>query len=1712
MATNYETIERQKDELSALKAIFGSDLKDLRQSVKHMNGGDIGDDKWSPIEVMITLKPMVSMSELNHEPYVQTDLYVKCGKRYPNVIPEDICLKNVKRLPLSVCQQIKDELYVLAKSLKGEVMIFAFTDHVRQSLHTHNKPPIQSFYDQMISHKTKLEYEKNLEVEKQLETNRRKDEMKRKQLEEEMKRRHLAFLQESRLRRESREDIGQTLFNCVTSCDIRCDINHEFVCLTFDVNGFERQIQRGKCLFHNNFKHSVEYLAIDMKNGQTFVISEWVLNVDSYRNNSFDEYQPNDSTTIDDIVDRITKVETFFNTKLKSLNHKNLIRYLGMTYTVRDGSVVIDLLQEHINANSLHSLANVMKGHPFNLSLINYYSKEILEILDFLSKHNCPHGDLKPTNIFIDSITGEIKISGYYLEKQFYDIFCDLNSIDVRTGNSNSISTNINRLKMKDIYDFGLIVFAISNDWNFVNDINGQELMQRLKQMKSNDNLRNFLDKCLDIEEPARWPPEKLLNHSFISYKKPLMATIDNRNDIVVQQIVSINDKPEQSDDIKNDRNIESNILFNSIVSSSVFSRLNEFEVLDELGKGGFGQVFKVKNILDGRCYALKKIHINSSNNSLYEKIKREVNLLSRLNHENVVRYFTSWIETEDHLDTDDSEISSTTKTSDLNQISTKNNSKIDKKSKSTESKDKADSNDTSNDSSDTSTEEVDFEAEEDIFGTSFFIEIPQKMNTNSSDSQYVVFERSNSQQTSEEEVTEADNKQSTEDLVLRKPICRQYMYIQMELCEKSTLRDAIDGGLYNEGHRKRRLFREIIEGLVHIHEQGVIHRDLKPGNIFLDVNDHVKIGDFGLAKEIYFITGKDEKSTNTNTGSQMNPLPEADQFKLTGKIGTPFYVAPELTDNLNINSNKIYYTQKVDIYSLGVIFFEMSYPFQTLMERTKVVINLRNKNIILPLDVNEHFTGNEIEILKNLLQHDYTIRPSSAELLALDYLPAPEMEEKEEQNVIRRAVQNTRTKINKYMLNMLFQKDMSEIEDYVFDINDQQFGTIFSFKSDLYSFCTKQRVFQYVYSQLEYIMQSHCGVYVSLPTLLPKYSTQIYQTNDTLTDVFYAIDNNGSVISLLHNLRVPFARYIARNKISHLRRYSIEKVYRQRRPKGYHPKELWECVFDIVTPKPTDIHNSHIMPDSEVLSVLNHVINQFPMLSTTKLTLRVNHIKLIKAILEYCDIEEEMHKKIIGLMGECNSKLNQNLAKESNDPLIQKKSILEKCIEETKINNFLQLINLEQDSVKKLLANIKTQMRKKSSKQQNALQMAKSALKELDLILKCAERLGSLSKMTIKLSPSFVMTGSSSVLYSGIIFQLEREIKRKKSTQRSVLAVGGRYDDLVTTFDNINKNNDKIYEPKGCVGLSIELEKIMKCVLEEETKEKTIFGQLIDVVVCSLTNENTDSVLKELCFVTKEFWNSGVKVFCFPEDLPKNIDDLHAFCLDNSVRYAVALKEAYDSSQSNFYQIMAKLFAYEKERYIDKKGGNVCDIVEYVIRSIASVKTELNTVYSNTSLESTPITRSDSNKLINSQLMYSNEVNYSQSSSIGSNIKVSFITGEKLQSIIRKRQENTIISHLSSALSFVTNNIIIEVIAVDLPFKVIKTICAEIELDEENEVKDTKTTFEKSKLSIIEKHLRHRKHITQIIDTIFDLKIEKKCPLLCIISTIDNMKYKILS
>ncbi|GMS86517.1 hypothetical protein PENTCL1PPCAC_8692, partial [Pristionchus entomophagus] len=71
---------------------------------------------------------------------------------------------------------------------------------------------------------------------------------------------------------------------------------------------------------------------------------------------------------------------------------------------------------------------------------------------------------------------------------------------------------------------------------------------------------------------------------------------------------------------------------------------VNEFTVIDILGIGGFGSVFKANHITDDTLYAVKRIAVEPSEKRIAQSLK-EVRVLAKLDHKHIVRYHSSWIE-----------------------------------------------------------------------------------------------------------------------------------------------------------------------------------------------------------------------------------------------------------------------------------------------------------------------------------------------------------------------------------------------------------------------------------------------------------------------------------------------------------------------------------------------------------------------------------------------------------------------------------------------------------------------------------------------------------------------------------------------------------------------------------------------------------------------------------------------------------------------------------------------------------------------------------------------------------------------------------------------------------------------------------------------------------------------------------------------------------
>ncbi|MHC4087507.1 MAG: serine/threonine-protein kinase [Planctomycetota bacterium] len=123
--------------------------------------------------------------------------------------------------------------------------------------------------------------------------------------------------------------------------------------------------------------------------------------------------------------------------------------------------------------------------------------------------------------------------------------------------------------------------------------------------------------------------------------------------------------------------------------------------------------------------------------------------------------------------------------------------------------------------------------------------------------------------------------------------------YFVMEFVDGTDLRHVILGGEL-EPPQALAIVPQICEALHYAHTKGIVHRDIKPENILLDKDGNVKIADFGLAKLL-------DRPANLYT------LTRAGQ-----RMGTPHYMAPEQIENPDQVDHR------ADIYSLGVVFYEM--------------------------------------------------------------------------------------------------------------------------------------------------------------------------------------------------------------------------------------------------------------------------------------------------------------------------------------------------------------------------------------------------------------------------------------------------------------------------------------------------------------------------------------------------------------------------------------------------------------------------------------------------------------------------------------------------------------------------------------------------------------------------------------------------------------------
>ena len=182
-------------------------------------------------------------------------------------------------------------------------------------------------------------------------------------------------------------------------------------------------------------------------------------------------------------------------------------------------------------------------------------------------------------------------------------------------------------------------------------------------------------------------------------------------------------------------------------------------------------------------------------------------------------------------------------------------------------------------------------------------------------------------------------------------------LFIVLEYCDGGDLDKMISQrrqiGPYFTEREIWYIFHQICSGVQHLHEHGIIHRDLKALNILVSKDQrHFKVSDLGVSRQV------------------------SEQTKMLNTFyGTPLYLSPEIIENKA-------YNEKTDIWSLGVLLYELCAlvpPFRanSLMALAKVVMAGNYE----PLDA-QRYSRNMIKCVKWLLALDYRKRPSIVQVL----------------------------------------------------------------------------------------------------------------------------------------------------------------------------------------------------------------------------------------------------------------------------------------------------------------------------------------------------------------------------------------------------------------------------------------------------------------------------------------------------------------------------------------------------------------------------------------------------------------------------------------------------------------------------------------------------------------------------------------------------------
>ncbi|CAG8465302.1 15816_t:CDS:10 [Cetraspora pellucida] len=1375
-----EDKETQENEIEALKAIYMEDYVPV-----------VVTSAWKVAPTCHEFRLHLLPHEEELKEHVSVDLHVKFPKTYPRSAP-DIKIENARGLSEEQMTKVREHISRLIKDNLGQEMVFNIAQYVQEFITTNNNGvkilAKQSFHEQMLSRNekiTKAEQEKAME---EMDRARQTEEQERTaenllllQKIQEEEQRLMAKVEEEKQKRKQLKAKGANPLTDASS--------------VFKTVNFDRKI-----VLDPGDSSSVPFKSVILGPlvGKGIVGSTYMVQA---INDQIKDTAPKDRHVLilKDIEisephylelagkEKLEDIERDLD-RIKKLRHSNLVAVYESELERCESGWKLHILMEYSCGGTMVDL--LKKCGVVRLQLAREYMKQLLDALDYIHANSFVHKDIKASNILFTEIPEKDEYIANLADISYHRKLLDMHKEfpfvkysseePCKKWISPEQKSRPNVYSRKnDIWYLGVIFVQMLFGLNAIQKYSSLDDLLSSSEYDIPPAVQDVLRTMLEKDHLKRPTPLELLAKPFFSEGsssfldtplKFIMSTGTLAPKTITPPFIKENDELAGS--------------FGEGIPQHTFSppKPSQHHALFSRYKLDFEEIA-----------FLGKVRLNPNDIEKTRKILREVTTLSRLHHQYVVRYYTTWFE-----DSDGSLNETKTFSEDINGAVNES----------------LDSDDYPDDDDNFDFLSADASSNIKFIGSS----------SSSSDSEFEVMQ---------DEITRgvgvARNKAVSKRTLAREEKCR-ILYIQMEYCENKTLKDIIDIGVKeDEGWRL-----------------GMIHRDLKPSNIFLDKNGDVKIGDFGLATTNDNDALFDPGTFRMSIFYRMNSREDS----MTGDVGTLLYGAPEVTTNAGVGTR---YNQKVDIYSLGIILFEIFYKFTTEMERRMTILNLRRPEITFPKDFPFDKMDKQAHIIRWCLHHNSKNRPTSIDLLKSEWLPA-KIEDEHLQECIRTMV-NPSTPHYRSLMSELFSQSSDKHKDYTYDFGNVSFN--------ISSALTFGRVRDYMVK----IFRHHGAVELITPLLMPK--SDIY---DEDKKAVFLMDSDGGIVQLPYDLTVPFSRHISRNNITDLKRYTFDRVYRENIVG--QPRIVNEADFDIIhsTPAP-------MVAEAEIMKVVDEVLEEFPPLKTNNYCFFVNHTSIVETIFDCCRIPGEIRRGVYNLLSQLDKKYTMN---QIRTQLMDKYDMPRSVLDELVLFDIRGDLNSISASLDKLIP--AGNMRKRIHE----------AINDFKLLLTYTQCLG------IRHNIIFVplLTYNNHYYKNGMIFQTV------DSSRKDVIAAGGRYDSLIQKFRHPIASGTSVNRQQIlAVGVNIAVQKIVvaletyqiaisKMIQKKKLEEERSFGfwapKKCDVYVASFGK----IMLQERLDLVHELWAHNIKAdFMYEEPVDLTPEILASSCREKGINWIITMR-----------------------------------------------------------------------------------------------------------------------------------------------------------------------------------------------------------------------------